>query len=103
MKHYEVFSPTFDYGRSYDPPDPGEPMACFAYVEAETPSKAKAAALRLDEFQPWKRTADNPFTGLTVRLSRCEHGICYCDDCLGLDIECLACEAGAEKERGEQP
>lgn len=99
MKHYEVCSPTFDDGGSWDPPEPPEPRACFAFVEAETPAKAKAAALRLDEFAPWRDGGGNPFTGLTVRLSRCRHGICYCDNCR-LDLECIACEQ--EFEAGQR-
>lgn len=98
MKHYEVISPEMIVGRSYDPPDPGEPTACFAFVEAETPAKAKAAALRLDEFEPWRDWSDNPFTGLSVRLSRCRHGVCYCDRCAET-VLCSVCEAEFEAEQ----
>lgn len=97
MKHYEVISPEMIVGHSYDPPEPGEPTACFAFVEAETPAQAKAAALRLPEFDLWKRNADNPFTGLKVRRSRCKHGYCYCDRCVEA-APCAVCGAELEAE-----
>lgn len=101
MKHYEVASPEMIVGRSYDPPDPGEPCACFAFVEAETPAKAKAAALRSGDFALWRDNVANPFTGLSVRLSRCRHGVCYCDACRAAGTSCAACEAELEAEREE--
>ncbi len=101
MKHYEVYSPEFMmYGGSYDPPEPPEYGACFSYVKAETPARAKAAALRLDEFEPWRDGTDNPFTGLKVKLSRCEHGVCYCDDCAKV-ATCAACDRAFDDELRE--
>lgn len=98
MKHYEVVSPEMIVGHSYDPPAPGEPCASFAFVVAETPAKAKAAALRTPDFALWLRESDNPFTGLRVRLSRCRHGVCYCDACCAAGASCAACEAEIDAE-----
>lgn len=85
-------------GNDIEPPEYG---CCVAFVEAGTPGKAKAAALKTDEFGKWREWHDgNPFKGLTASPTICPHGLCWCDICWpeGTEYEwefsaCPECEA----------
>jgi hypothetical protein len=74
-----------------------EPRGFFEYVIADNPAQAKANALASPGFCE-RETDGNPFVGMRVRLSRCKHGLCYCDMCVAECGECPDCAAAVEAD-----
>jgi hypothetical protein len=107
MKHYTVVSgeigevvPVTDYGLG-----PTEYFCCVATVEAENQAKAKALALKTDDFSAWRRDTggENPFTGLKVYDNICPHGKCQCEMCCPEgEPTCPPCLVQFNKEIEEQ-
>ena len=74
LRHYEVLSGEMSEGGMYEPPEVGRLWACLL---APNGTKAKAAALRLPDWQRWRGWAsDNPFVEVTAKRFVCEHGSC---------------------------
>ena len=75
---------------------PDDYSACVVCVDAPNKSKAKAAALRTPAFRHWLGQTKNPFVGLKVYTTICEHGRCWCDMCNATNGECPECELKME-------
>lgn len=91
--HYSVTSPEMSSG--YSGYGPTEYCYAWALVLASNKREARILAVRGDiedgEFSDWVEYARhdcmNPFTGIKVELSVCEHGVCW-----GCEQSCLACK-----------
>jgi hypothetical protein len=101
LRHYEVFSPEMLTTSFYEPSDP---FRCWGVYLARSAKRARVLATQDKEFAEWVREARAdrvpPFKGVTVRLARCEHGVCWACHSSATSTGCEACDAEIrERER----
>jgi len=88
---YMVISPEYET-YSFNGIDPPEYGCDAVQIECDSPSDAKALALRTDEFKKWMHEArmnqQSPYAGLRVEPCICDHGVCGCSKC----PDCSTCK-----------
>lgn len=90
---YEVTSPEIDHYIYGEPPDPG---VCWGKYVAPNKRQAIIKAVKAPEFKDWVEIARGdqvpPFKGLEVKLTRCEHGICWGCQATETSSGCKECD-----------
>jgi hypothetical protein len=110
LRHWEVFTPQYETYYSYDAMEPSEYGADAVCVEAFTRREALILGRKkLEKEFPNGYISDNrsdgvnPFSGLKVKLSLCDHKVLhYCwgnkDFILPCEEKCIECDRDSIRE-----